>query len=56
MPRSRPTYPPEFREQIVFLVRAGLTPEDLYRDYEPTEHTIRNWLRPIVTSGSEPIG
>jgi transposase len=44
MPRSRPPYPPEFREQIVALVRAGRTPEELSREYEPTEQTIRNWV------------
>jgi transposase len=44
MPRSRPPYSPEFREQIVSLVRAGRTPEELSREYEPTEQTIRNWL------------
>jgi transposase InsO family protein len=27
MPRSRPPYPPEFREQIVARVRAGRSPE-----------------------------
>jgi transposase len=44
MPRTRPPYPPEFREQIVALVRAGRTPEELAREYEPTEPTIRNWV------------
>jgi transposase len=27
VPRTRPAYPPEFRRQIVELVRAGRTPE-----------------------------
>ena len=44
MPRTRPPYPPEFREQILELVRAGRTPEELAREYEPTETTIRNWV------------
>jgi len=44
MPKSRPPYPPEFREQILALVRAGRTPEELSREYEPTEQTIRNWM------------
>ena len=44
MPRTRPPYPPEFREQIVALVRAGRTPEELAKEYEPTEPTIRSWL------------
>lgn len=44
MPRTRPPYPPEFREQIIALYRAGRTPEELAREYEPTEQTIRNWI------------
>lgn len=44
MPRPRPPYPPEFREQIIQLVRAGRTPEELAAEYEPSAQTIRNWL------------
>jgi transposase len=44
MPRTRPPYPTEFREQILELVRAGRTPEELAREYEPTEQTIRTWI------------
>jgi transposase-like protein len=29
MPRARPPYSPEFREQMVALVRAGRSPEEL---------------------------
>ena len=38
-------YAPEFREQLVELVRAGRTPEELAREFEPTSVTIRNWVR-----------
>lgn len=44
MPRTRPPYPPEFREQIIELVRAGRTPEELAEEYEPSCVTIRNWV------------
>ena len=44
MPRHRPAYPPEFREQIIELHRAGRTPAELAREFEPTEHTIRAWI------------
>ena len=44
MPRTRPPYPPEFRRQIIELVRAGRTPEELAREYEPTAQTILNWV------------
>jgi transposase len=41
--RKRAPYPPEFRRQMVDLVRAGRTPEELQREFEPTAQTIRNW-------------
>jgi transposase len=44
MPRSRPPYPPEFREQIVALVRAGRSPESLAKEFEPSAPTIRHWV------------
>ena len=43
MPRSRPPYPPEFRRQMVELVRAGRSPEELAREFDPSAQTIRNW-------------
>lgn len=45
MPNSRPPYPPEFRQQIIELVRSGRTPEELSREFEPTAQTIHNWVR-----------
>ena len=45
MGRTRRSYPPEFREQMVELVRAGRTPEELAREFEPTAQSIRNWVR-----------
>lgn len=45
MPRSRPPYAPEFREQMVQLVRAGRSPEELSREFEPSAQTIRNWVK-----------
>jgi transposase len=45
MPRHRPAYPPEFREQIVALHRAGRSVAELAREFEPTEHTIRAWIK-----------
>jgi transposase len=41
----RPQYPPEFRQQIVELVRAGRSPKALAREFEPSEQTIRNWVK-----------
>ena len=45
MPRTRPPYPPEFRQQISQLVKAGRTPEELSREFEPTAQTIHNWVK-----------
>jgi len=45
MPRSRPPYPGEFRRQMVELVRAGRTPEELAKEFEPSAQAIRNWVR-----------
>ena len=44
MPRTRPAYPPEFREQIVELHRAGRSVAELAREFEPTQQTIRSWI------------
>lgn len=45
MPRFRAAYPPEFRRQMVELVRSGRTPEELSREFEPTGQSIANWVR-----------
>ncbi len=45
MPRSRRSYPPEFREQMVALVRSGRSPESLAEEYEPSAAAIRNWAK-----------
>ena len=44
MPKTRAPYAPEFRRQIVDLVRAGRDPDDLAREFEPTAQSIRNWV------------
>ena len=44
MPRTRPPYSPEFRRQIVDLVRSGRDPSDLAREFEPSAQAIRNWV------------
>jgi transposase len=43
MSNSKPPYPPELRRQILDLLKAGRSAEELARDYEPTATTIRNW-------------
>jgi len=41
----RPQYPLEYRQQIVELVRAGRSPKALAQEFEPSEQTIRNWVK-----------
>lgn len=45
MPRTRKPYPPEFREQIVELARAGRSVTELAEEFEPSGETIRNWIK-----------
>ena len=45
MPRTRPAYPAEFRRQMVELVRAGRSPDELAKEFEPSGHSIRQWVR-----------
>ena len=45
MPRNRPPYPPEFRRQMVELVRAGRTADELATEFEPSHQTIRDWVK-----------
>ena len=44
MPRTHPPYSPEFRRQMVDLVRAGRSPEELAREFEPTAQSICAWV------------
>jgi transposase len=45
MPRTHPRYPDEFRQQILELARAGRSPDELAKEFEPTAQTIRNWIK-----------
>jgi transposase len=42
--RSRRAYPPEFREQIIELYRAGRSTSELAKDFGPHPQSIRNWV------------
>ncbi len=44
MSKTRAPYAPEFRQQMVELVRAGRSPEELAREFEPSAQAIRNWV------------
>ena len=53
MPRSRPAYPPEFRQKLIELVHAGRSPEELAKEFEPKAQTIRNWVAQADANGGK---
>jgi transposase len=44
MARKNPPYTPEFRRQMIELVRSGRSPQSLAKEFEPTAQAIRNWV------------
>jgi transposase len=44
MSKKHPPYAPEFRRQMIDLIRAGRTPEQLAKEFEPSAQAIRNWV------------
>ena len=44
MPRTRRSYPPEFRQQLTELARARRSPEQLAKEIEPRAQMMRNWV------------
>ena len=55
MPRSRPPYPKEFREQIVELAKAGRTPSELSREFGCSAQTITNWIAQAAIDAGKPL-
>ena len=43
--RHRDAYPPEFKTKLVALVLAGRSPEELASEFEPSNVTIRSWVK-----------
>jgi len=55
MPKSRPPYPAEFRQQMIELVRAGRSPAQLSREFGCTAQSISNWVSQ-ANADAEPAG
>ena len=55
MPKSRPPYPAEFRQQIIELSQAGRSPQELSREFGPTSQTIVNWLAQAARDAGKPL-
>jgi transposase len=54
---KRKRYSAELQEQLVRLVRAGRTPQDLAREFEPSAQAIRNWVKQTeIDEGSRTDG
>jgi transposase len=47
MSKTRPPYASEFRQQMIELVRAGRSAEELAREFEPSAQAIRNWVAQV---------
>jgi transposase len=45
MSKKANRYAPEFRRQMVELVRAGRNPSELSREFGPTSWSIANWAK-----------
>ena len=45
MPRTKPPYPPEFRDEAVRLVRSSGRPlKEIAADLDVSEQSLRNWV------------
>ena len=45
MPKPKPPYPAQFRQQILELVQAGRKPSELAKEFDCHVTTILNWVR-----------
>jgi transposase len=46
--RTKPPYPTAFRQQMIELVKAGRSPDELAREFGCTAQSIHNWLGKAV--------
>ncbi len=58
MARKHPkAYPPDFRQKVVELARAGRKPDDLAHEFGLARQTVRNWIKQLdLDSGSRSDG
>jgi len=55
MPQSHAPYAPEFRQQMIELVRAGRNPAELAREFGCSSQTIRNWVAQAAIDEGQPL-
>jgi transposase len=55
MPKSRPPYPAQFRQQMIELARAGKTPTQLSKEFGCSAQTISNWVAQAGRDEGKPL-
>ena len=55
MPKTKPPYPAEFRDQMVELVQAGRTPAVLSREFGVTAQSIAAWVAQAAANSGKPV-
>jgi len=55
MPRTRPPYPAEFRQQMIELARAGRTPTELAHEFGCSAQTVTNWVAQAAIDAGKPL-
>ena len=53
MPKSRIPYPPEFRQQMIELVRFGRSPGSLAKEFEPSAQTIHTRVNRLTSIAAD---
>lgn len=54
MPKSRPPYPAEFRNQMVDLFHAGRTIAELSREFGVSKQSIASWITQATADSGKP--
>ena len=55
MPRTRPPYPAEFRQQMIELVHSGRTPSELAKEFGCSAQTVTNWVAQAAIDQGKPL-
>lgn len=55
MPKTRPPYPAEFRQQMIELAGTGRTPAELSREFNVSAQTISNWVAQAARDRGQPL-
>ena len=53
MPKTRPPYPEQFRQEAVELVRSGRSIRDVAEGLGVSQQTLRNWAKQVAVDRRE---